>query len=275
MVLSPFRGFRRVLGLAFLFWGVGPLLWIALRLGLPVGIRGPLYFHRAMCRILGVHLKVRGVPSEKTPTLYVANHTSYIDIPILGAVIEGCFVAKSEVAHWPIFGFLARLQSTIFIERSKKHASTHSAALQKRLQEGRSLILFPEGTSTDGHRVLPFKTSLFVVAEEDLPTGPLPVQPVSIAYTGQDGLPLMRAFRPFYAWYGDMEMASHLWDLLKLGDLTVDITFLPPKTAIEAGGRKQLAKYCEDQVRNGLSASLSGRPENLGVKNWHQPQKPW
>jgi 1-acyl-sn-glycerol-3-phosphate acyltransferase len=223
----------------------------------------PRWYHRVCCRILGFRLDVRGQISTRRPTLFVSNHTSYIDITVLGAVIRGSFVAKSEVAAWPFFGWLAKLQRTVFVDRRPRTSAIQRDALSERLEARDNLILFPEGTSSDGLRVLPFKSALFSVAEYRVHGEPLVVQPVSLAYARLDGMPIGRAWRPLFAWYGGMEMMPHLWTLLGLGIVTVVIEFHPVVTIAEFGSRKALAEYCGRVVARGVSAALSGRAPAL------------
>ena len=128
------------------------------------------------------------------------------------------FIAKTEVAGWPLFGWLARLQRSVFIDRRARSTAHQRDSIAARLAAGEALILFPEGTSGDGNRLLPFKSALFSVADHAPATaGAVTVQPVSIAYTRLDGMPLGRALRPFFAWYGSMSLAPHLWRMLGLG----------------------------------------------------------
>lgn len=221
-----------------------------------------LYF-RVCARLLGFHVVRRGeAPSTARPTLFIANHASYLDIIVLGSLLDGCFVAKSEVAGWPGFGYLARIAQTVFVDRKRGGSAKERDQLTGRLKAGDPLILFPEGTSSDGNRVLPFKSSLFAVAQiQDDGGRPLPVQPVSVAYTRLDGLPMGRAFRPFYAWYGDMTLAGHLFAALGLGELTVEVIFHPVVSIADFKDRKALANHCHDVVSHGVVSALSGRPD--------------
>jgi 1-acyl-sn-glycerol-3-phosphate acyltransferase len=221
--------------------------------------RFPRWYHRVCCRILGFRLDLRGTMSTRSPTLFAVNHASYTDITILGAVIPGSFVAKSEVAGWPLFGWLAKLQRTVFVDRRPRTAKAQRSALEERLEAGDDLILFPEGTSNDGLRVLPFKTALFAVAEYKAHGEPLAVQPVSVTYARLDGMPIGRAWRPYFAWYGGMELAPHLWTLLGFGVVTVVVEFHPVVTIAEFGSRKALADHCRRVVAQGVAAALGGR----------------
>jgi 1-acyl-sn-glycerol-3-phosphate acyltransferase len=238
---------------------IASLQRLAMALGLAIKQVLPLVYHRQCCRILGIRIERRGRQSRAGQTLYAANHVSYLDISVLGALIQGTFVAKSEVRKWPIFGFLATLQNTIFIERRAVRSAKHRDEMMRRLADGQSLILFPEGTSGDGNHVLMFKSALLSVAEYQPAGEALVVQPVSIAYTKLDGLPLGRHLRPLCAWYGDMDLAPHLWQLAGLGQLTVVVRFHPPVTLAEFGSRKALANHCQSQVARGVAAALTGR----------------
>lgn len=217
----------------------------------------PRFYHRQCCRILGLRVRAVGRPiAAPGPTLFAANHISYLDITVFGSLLPASFIAKNEVAGWPLFGWLARLQRSVFIDRRVRSTARQRDSIAGRLAAGDALILFPEGTSGDGNRILPFKSALFSVA--DAVPGVI-VQPVSIAYTRLDGMPIGRALRPLLAWYGAMTMAPHLWRVLGLGTIEVVVQFHPPTNLAECGSRKALARYCEDGVAAGLANALSGR----------------
>jgi 1-acyl-sn-glycerol-3-phosphate acyltransferase len=216
----------------------------------------PRRYHGWICRLIGVRLVRRGIYSTHRPTLFVANHTSYLDIEIMGAAVEGSFVAKAEVRRWPVFGWLAKLQGTIFVERADRAgAARQRDEIRRRLDNGDNMILFPEGTSDDGIHLLPFKSTLFAAAEDER----VVVQPISVTYRLLDGIPLGRFYRPFFAWYGDMTMAPHLWKALGMGQLTVVITFHEPVRLKDFGSRKRLAEYCAQVIEAGMAAGLAGR----------------
>ena len=220
----------------------------------------PVFYHRICCRILGLKIEVHGRPTRTRPTLFVCNHTSYLDIEVLGSLIAGSFVAKSEVASWPLFGWLAHLQRTVFVDRRRGSTGDQRDLIADRLSERDRLILFPEGTSGDGNRVLPFKSALFSVAERRVDDKPLTVQPVSIAYARFSNLPMDRDLRPYFAWYGDMYLASHVWRMAKLGGATVVVQFHEPLTIEDAGGtRRSMATHCQQVVANGVAQALTGR----------------
>ena len=258
---SPLKALIRLLAYGGLTLLLMPVQVFAVLFDLEIKRTLPIWYHGKCCQILGFRVEVRGPRSTAHPTLYVCNHVSYLDIMILGSLIKGSFVAKSEVARWPLFGWLARLQRSVFIERRGLKAARHRDALNQRLEDGDDLILFPEGTSGDGNQVLPFKSALFSVAERRPHDMPLLVQPVSIAYTRLDGVPMGRYLRPLFAWYGDMEMGGHLWHVAGLGWATVVVEFHPPATIEAYGSRKMLSDYCQGRVAAGMSAALSGRPQ--------------
>jgi lyso-ornithine lipid O-acyltransferase len=192
--------------------------------------------------------------------LMLANHTSWADIVIFSAVAPISFVSKSEVANWPFFGTLARLQRTVFVDRNRRSTTGETRdAIRERLLAGDALVLFPEGTSHTGNTVLPFKSALLGAAEAILANGQhVKVQPVSTAFTGLHGLPMGRENRPFFAWYGDMEMVPHLWEALLTGPLDVVVQFHEP-FSLDVMDRKELARRAENVVRTGQAEALAGR----------------
>jgi 1-acyl-sn-glycerol-3-phosphate acyltransferase len=235
--------------------------WLFLKLRLPLWRAVAHTYHRFVCGLFGVRVAIVGQPL-RGGVLLTANHTGWLDIPILSAAAPVSFVSKSEVGKWPFFGTLARLQRTVFIHRKRSEALEDRNIIRKRLQDGDALVLFPEGTSSDGNRVLPFRSALLSSAELPLDKegGRVhpPVQPVSVAYVGLHGMPMGRETRPLFAWYGDMELVPHLWEALKTGPIDVTVEFHNPLTIDEAGGRKALAARCEAAVRTGLIRALSG-----------------
>ncbi|WP_207455805.1 lysophospholipid acyltransferase family protein [Azospirillum sp. SYSU D00513] len=256
-------GLRLALYLAWTFLLI-PVQALAVALRLPLRDRLPLLYHRVCARLVGIEILVRGTPAGSGPVLFVSNHSSYLDITVLGALIPGSFVAKSEVAGWPLFGMLAKLQRTVFVERKARGTvGRQRDELKARLEAGDSLILFPEGTSSDGNRTLPFKTALFAAAGLRIADRPLTVQPVSVTATRLDGIPMGVAFRPFYAWYGDMDLAPHLWQAFRQGRMTVEVEFHPPVTIDDVGSRKALAEHCRAAVAAGVARAVTGRPQPL------------
>lgn len=227
----------------------------------------PIFYHRVCGRILGLRVRARGEISPG-PTLFVSNHVTYIDIPVLASLIRGSFIAKAEVAKWPFFGILARLQRTVFIERRGSRTAEQRDQLSNRLKRYENLILFAEGTSNDGLRPLPFKSALFAAAQVEVDGKPVTVQPVSVAYTKLDGRPVGRNFRPYYAWYGDMDLLSHFWEWTGLGLVTVEVVFHPPVTLAEFDSRKDLAAHCHRVVAHSVAGANAGvRPgARIGVR---------
>ena len=220
----------------------------------------PMRYHRLVCRILGVRITIIGDPPLKGPVLIASNHVSWLDIMVLSAVAPLSFIAKREVNGWPFFGSLAWLQRTVFVHRDKRHATGNSRdEMRQRFARGDILVLFPEGTSSDGNRVLPFKSAFFGAAEHDGVT----VQPVSLAYCGHCNLPMPRRLRPLYAWYGGMDLAPHLWEALQAGPIEVTVVCHPTLSLNSGMNRKALANHAEHQVRRGLVQALHD-PRRIG-----------
>lgn len=235
-----------------------PVQALAVALNLGLARRLPVFYHRWSTRLLGFEIVVRGTPSSERPTLFVANHTSYFDIAVLASLVEVSFIAKADMMKWPFFGRLAKLQRSVFVDRKPSNAGDHANEVARRLSAGDSLVLFAEGTTSDGNRLLPFKSALFAVAEQASPERPLMMQPVSIVATALDGMPLGRTLRPFYAWFGDMPLLSHAWEALCLGRLTVTVEF-HPAFAASGARRKTLAERCHAAVQEGVARAICGR----------------
>jgi len=212
---------------------------------------------------LGFTIHVHGKASEANPCVYVCNHLSYLDIPIVGSTLKAAFVSRADVAGWPIFGYFGKLQRTVFIERRPELARQHANIIRSRIEAGDRLLFFPEGTSSDGMRLLPIKSSLFDVAKPieraDGTVQQVTVQPISLCVTEMGHLPIGRHQRPLYAWYGDMEFLPHFLEMLQQPGFTLEIQFHEPVTMAQFANRKELAAHCERVMAEGLSRALAGR----------------
>ena len=232
--------------------------------------RLPHMVHGSLCNALNIRIRTVGQPIQNgRPVLYVCNHISWIDILVLGRILKGaCFVARGDMAEWPLIGYLATLQRTIFINRNKRSdVHNQKQELHERMQNGDNLILFPEGTTSDGSRVLPFKSALLGVTEqvmhvEDEAAGqrkPLMVQPVTLVYRRINNMPVLRSTLPKVAWYGDMELTPHLKAFLKLLCVDVEVHFHEPVSRNLFKSRKELASYCHRTIEKRLVDTLRGR----------------
>jgi lyso-ornithine lipid O-acyltransferase len=211
---------------------------------------------RGSCWLAGCRLLVSGVPRRAgEPTLFVANHCSYLDIPVIARDAHATFVAKADVAGWPLFGLAARLTGTIFIQRMGSEAKAQGHQLLSRLVGGENLVLFAEGTSTDGAAVAPFKSTLFAIAEQTPAEVGLVVQPIAITYArALDGTPLTGARRELYCWFGEATMFPHLLRMLSLPGAEVEVHFLDP-IPVAGIGRKELARRAQAAVAAGVAAA--------------------
>jgi 1-acyl-sn-glycerol-3-phosphate acyltransferase len=261
------RGLRAFLVLAAFFAFTLPLMPLQL-LFLWTGSRFartfPHWYHRQVCRIVGIKLNVEGMIARDRGVLIVSNHVSWIDITVLSAVAPVSFVAKREVASWPFVSWLAKLQRSVFVDRNRRNEVGDKAnEILDRLAGGDHIVLFAEGTSSDGNSVVPFKTALFAAAK---PVGGAPMgakvsaQTHALTYPKIYGLPLCRRGRHVIAWYGDMDMASHAWRLLGLGPIDAHIRIGPPVPLDAFPDRKALARYAEDKVRKDVVELLRGPP---------------
>ena len=262
------RGLRAWLVLSAFFAFTLPLMPLQL-LFLWTGSRYartfPNWYHRQVCRIVGVRLQVYGSVARERGVLIIANHVSWLDITVLSAIAPVSFVAKQEVASWPFVSWLAKLQRSVFIDRTRRTEVTDKASeILGRLRAGDHIVLFAEGTSSDGNSVVPFKTPLFAAAK---PSGGKPLganicaQTLALAYTKLHGIPLCRRRRPVVAWYGDMDLASHAWRLLSLGPLDAHIRIRAPVPFDDFADRKSLARHAEEQVRKDVVELLRGQAD--------------
>lgn len=233
-----------------------PLQLLALRLGWTILHVVPVWFHRVLLRLFNVRVIERGRPPGETATLVVANHVSWLDIPVIGSLHPLSFIAKSEIEGWPVVGHLARLQRSVFIDRQRRKATAEvNDALAHRLVKGEAIVLFAEGTTSDGNRLLPFRSSLVGAAQTALMHDSVErvlLQPLAITYTRRHGLPVTRRDRPFIAWYGDMDLAPHLKMFVRATPLDVVVTWGEPIPF--NGSRKEATALAEAEVRRALRA---------------------
>lgn len=200
--------------------------------------------YRGILRIARIRLKIVGRPDHARPLLLVANHLSYLDIWVLGAAARVKFVAKSEISRWPAIGWICRICDVIFVDRRPEKIKEMTARLQSALARGELVCLFPEGTTGTGMHLLPFKSGFFGLVEEPA-GGALAVQPAAIRYTHISKLPIDSTQWPAIAWYGDMELAPHIWALLKMGSVDAEVNFLP---SLQGNDRKALAASCRQKI---------------------------
>ena len=199
----------------------------------------PQLFHTGLCWLLRVKVVVSGNIEHGDPTLFVINHISWLDIPVIGKVLPGSFVAKKEVEGYPLVGAISKLQQTIFIERTRPAIKGHKGEMQEHLENGDNLFLFPEGTSSNGIIIQNFKSAYFGLAEREINGRHLLVQPVTVAYSRLNGIPLTRGTMRIVAWVGDEELLSHVWEFLKRGTITAELRFHPPVAAPTEPSKKR------------------------------------
>lgn len=237
-----------------------PVQWLALRSGTALAARLPLFYHRFATRLMGVRVHVSGVPLAEGPRLFLSNHSSWLDIIALGSVMPLSFVARADVAGWPIFGLFAKLQRTVFVDRTRKMATRQARdALAGRLKQDEAIVLFAEGTTSDGNRVLSFRSALIGAVSGSIDQPDMALQPVAIAYRRRSGLPLLRHERPDIAWYGDMDLLPHFGGILRGGPIEVEICFGPPLADDHKADRKAATRIAERQIRAAVATLLRGR----------------
>ena len=220
------------------------------------GARRPVtpYITQFVCRsafvVTGIRRRVLGRPMRRGGAV-VANHGSWLDIFTLNAAQRVYFVSKSEVRDWVGIGWLARATGTLFIDRRAREASNHRDMIGERLAAGHKLLFFPEGTSTDGRRVLPFRSTLFD-AFFKAGDASLTIQPVTVVYRAPQG-----EDPRFYGWWGDMDFATHLLKVLAAPRQgSVEVTYHPPLRVGDFSDRKVLARRAHALVAGVLERGL-------------------
>ncbi|MDE2333778.1 MAG: 1-acyl-sn-glycerol-3-phosphate acyltransferase [Rhodospirillales bacterium] len=277
-----------VRALAIVVWSGLCIPLQALFLALPGRAKAvfPRIYWRGMCFCVGLSLRDVRLATPATtdrPVVYIANHSSWLDILVLGALLPGCFVAKGEVGTWPVIGLIARLGRSVFVERRRTSTGRERDLMRERLAAGDNLILFPEGTSSDGTRVLAFRPTFFAVAvpfapdpgdadrgdpdrgdpDRGAPVAPV-ICPIAVAYDRVGFLPAGRTSRPLFAWYGDMDLLPHAWRLLRQRGVRASVLHAAPIDPADFADRKALAAAAWHVVAHGAATLRQNRePETI------------
>jgi 1-acyl-sn-glycerol-3-phosphate acyltransferase len=259
----------RALFIAVVFFTMTPLLisiqWLLGKLGLPGWGYICSNYYRVLRSLLRIRVRVDGAPVRDRAVLFVSNHVSWVDIVVIGSLSPVAFVAKREVRSWPLVGVTAAMQRTVFVDRHRRHQTADAVGeMVARLKGGTSVVLFAEGTSSDGNRVLPFRSALLgavkhVAAHSDA-AGDILIQPMSISYTSTHGIPLGRQHRPLVAWYGDLDFLPHIKALIARGAVDAVVSYGEPVKVDAAIDRKALTRRLEGTVRTLMAAALLKRP---------------
>lgn len=241
-----------------------PVQVVLARFGLPGWNIVPLIFHRLGAAFLGLKVNVVGQPVENRPVLIVSNHISWTDIVAIGSAVSVTFVAKQEVRNWFFVGFMATLQRTLYVDRNRRaDAHRSSREMGRRLADGGAVLLFAEGQSDIGTHVLPFRSALIGAAQHamlEAGAKEVLIQPLTIAYTKLQGLPVSRSERSLIAWIKSKSVKENLREILGGGIKEVTVAFGIPKPLAEGADRKQLTREAENDVRRMLVALNRGLP---------------
>ena len=214
----------------------------------------PQLFHRGICLVFGIRYTIKGTPF-KGQTLYTSNHLSYLDIPLLGSILRASFLAKSDVSSWPVFGTLANLRQTVYIVRRRTAIGKAKDQISNHLDQGRSMIVFPEGTSTSGMHVKDLKSGLFSITDGR----DIVIQPVTIALKWVDGKkPATQDEFNIYAWPLEMEtsLPEHLWLFAKTRGAKLVVVFHDVLRSQNFPDRKALSQACHERISGGLKTEL-------------------
>ncbi|MBV9064364.1 MAG: 1-acyl-sn-glycerol-3-phosphate acyltransferase [Methylobacteriaceae bacterium] len=275
--MTYLRGILALAGFALLVLFALPLQWLARRCNWPLQHRLPLLFCRVTCGLLGIRPRFHGRTSGRSPHMIVPNHVSWTDVLVLGCRQAPLrFVAKSEVAGWPLFGAIARLTGTVFLERQRRRSILRvNGALSHHLGAGEDVVVFAEATTGDGSRLKRFKAPHFAALHDFLSSRPqepyATVTPVGMAYVRRHGLPLGRHGRAEVAWYGDSALLPHLWMLVTRGGIDCEVTYGAPIRFHRDSDRKAVARDTEAAVRALVNGSLTGR---VGLAEEHVSPEP-
>lgn len=255
---------------------LAPLQIVSIAFGWRLQQYIPHIFHSVLCAVIGIRIREVGARSKTAPLLILSNHASWLDILVIGARTPVVFVAKSEIAKWPLFGWLAKMQRTIFVERERRQTTGATAReIGDRMVSGDAVVLFAEGTSSDGIRVLPFRSALVGSVHHALGESShhdkVTVQPMSLAYVGFGGLPVGRALNDRIAWYGDVDLLPHLIGILTSGAIDVTLTWGEAVAYDMSADRKQIARHAETAVRRMTTTALRAGPPKQTIQPAAEP----
>ena len=244
------RLFGRTRGFAVLALALARVpLWLATAPRSVGARRHEQAFFSRIARGFGIRMETRGDNRRAPATLYIMNHISWADIPVMMALLDADFVAKADMRGWPVIGTLARRFDPVFVARERRQGSHAQAeAIRSRLRSGRSVVLCPEGTTSDGSSVLPFLTSLFAAAD-----AANMIQPVALSYLEPDGSVLTPQSRRAVAWIDDDELLAGAAQVARAETLAL-VQFLAP---VAAGGldRKALAALVYQRIADAHAAA--------------------
>ena len=259
-MIARIRLFLIIVLLGIVLIVLAPVQLIALKLSPRLARKIPILWHRISTKLVGLKINVSGEPPTDRPLILISNHVSWLDIPVLGTLMELSFVAKHEVNEIPGANFMARLQRTIFVVREdKRQVGNQAKEITKRLLEGEGVVLFGEGTTHDGNRIGNFKSALlgsaqYALAEDDIES--VYIQPVSIAYTRLHGMPMGRHARAKAAWYGDMTLGPHAMNVMLQSAWDVEVTFGKPVKFVEGTNRREITSQLQMEIREMFLGSL-------------------
>ena len=249
--MSTLRGIVRViLSIGWILFCI-PFVTLAWALRMDA-LRGRLaqFFQVVTAMIFGLRISVRGNIDPARPLMLISNHTTYLDVFVLGKLVPLSFMPKKEVRSWPVIGFFCVLSDCIFVERRPSEMTAATEEVRKRLANGKVVCLFPEGTTSDGYTMKPFKSGFLSLAE----TLQLPVQPASIVYTHIGREPMSPARSEEVAWVGDATFFGHFWHVLTLPYLRIQVELLPARDIAAYGNRKALTQACEVEIKQHVAA---------------------
>ncbi|NOZ33250.1 MAG: 1-acyl-sn-glycerol-3-phosphate acyltransferase [Alphaproteobacteria bacterium] len=239
-----------------------PIQMVIVGLRLPFWQVLPRLFHTLLAQFLGLRITIIGKPYDRLPTLVLSNHVSWLDIPAIGAAAPVAFVAKSDITQWRFVAFMAALQKTILVDRTRKiDTGPTGKRMAAHLARGDAVLLFAEGTSDLGTHILPFRSALVGAIQPAMiqsGAGEMAVQPMTIAYTHLQGMPIGRTERSLIAWVGNMGVGDNFFDILNSGTKSVTIMFGEPIIVTPQTNRKAVTKLAEHKVRAMLVAINRG-----------------
>ncbi len=251
-----------VLALAVFVVAVGPPRRLAQRLKWRLGERAPVLFHRVLCVGLGVTVRRHGDLADSGSCLIVGNHVSWLDIPVLGSLAPMSFLAKKEIGPHPVGRELVALQGAVYVDRGRRRCIPEvNARMVETMRAGASVVLFAEATTSDGNRLLRFRSSHFEAIRQAAIAGnefPAFVQPVFLHYSRLAGLPMARFERPRIAWYGDMTFLPHFYRYARGGGVTCDVYCGVPIRVTPDMDRKSVARLTEAAVRRLAAEARAG-----------------
>lgn len=254
--MANIRGIFKVLGFLIFLLAILPFGIVTYKLSYNFHKKIVQFFLKILVKILNINIIEKGSDNLSARSkMIVSNHTSYVDIFIIGSCLEARFTPKIEVSSWPVINFLVNLSLPLYIHRNARKSFEQKQQIRNAIKSGNNIVVFPEATTNNGLNLLPFKSSLFSVAEPEFENDideQIPIQPISVVYREFNGEKVTEKNIDKIAWHGEMTFMPHIWGIFKSKNIVAEIIYHPEIYFNNFIDRKTLAKHCHELIEGEL-----------------------